>query len=213
MLAPNTRLIGANITLRPRPLTPRRAMHPVQPKEALLKGEHMKIEMTPNGVGSAVHELLRSGMPLDEAIASVSESLRRRDGAFLRSDLVTWLVRQAEQNVWLRHRPLAVNDGGAEEGHPVLVTHRENAPSARLLSKANPLDFEFFVPGVGRKRFGACTVPDLMKIHDRWHKWGRTLITKAQQIKAVYQEMADRDVEKLDDLGLDGGSPMLTGLV
>ena len=54
---------------------------------------------------------------------------------------------------------------------------------------------------------------DLMKIHHRWHNWGRTLITKAKQIKTIYEAMADKGVEKLDDLGLDGGSPMLTGLV
>lgn len=171
----------------------------------------MQIELTPNGVGSAVHELLKSGIPLEEAVQSVSESLRRREKAFLKSDLVDYIVRKAEQEVWSRHRPLALD--GAEEGQSHAGTQVVGAPSARSLFRANPLDFEFFVPGVGRKRFGACTTSDLMKIHHRWHNWGRTLITKAKQIKTIYEAMADKGVERLDDLGLERGAPMLTGLV
>ncbi len=171
----------------------------------------MQIEMTPNGVGSAVHELLKSGIPLDEAVQSVTESLRKRDQAFLKSELVDYIVRKAEQEVWSRHRPLALD--GAEEGHGRSEAPSGSAPSARSLFRANPLDFEFFVPGVGRKRFGACTISDLMKIHHRWHNWGRTLITKAKQIKTIYEAMADKGVERLDDLGLERGAPMLTGLV
>ena len=171
----------------------------------------MQIEMTPNGVGGAVHELLRSGIPLDDAVQSVTESLRKRNQAFLKSELVDYVVRKAEQEVWSRHRPLALN--GVEEGQVAPEAHGSSAPSARSMFKANPLDFEFFVPGVGRKRFGACTVSDLMKIHHRWHNWGRTLITKARQIKTIYEKMAAQNIDTLDDLGLDGGSPMLTGLV
>ena len=171
----------------------------------------MQIEMTPNGVGSAVHELLRTGIPLEEAIGSISDTLRKRNDAFLESDLLPWLVRQAEQDVWHRHRPLALI--GAEEGQDKNEDHGIVAPSARSLFKANPLDFEFFVPGVGRKRFGACTVSDLMKIHHRWNAWGRTLITKARQIKEIYHEMADKGVETLDELGLNAEAPLLEGLV
>ena len=171
----------------------------------------MQIEMTPNGVGSAVHELLKSGMPLPDAYQSVSASLRKRDKAFLESELVDYLVRTAEQDVWHRRRPLALN--GAEEGHNVDETHGSVAPSARSLLKAHETDFQFFVPGVGRKRFGDCTGSELMKVQHYWHSWGRTLITKARQIKELYEEMAEKGAKTVDDLKLERGSPMLTGLV
>ena len=171
----------------------------------------MQIEMTPNGVGSAVHELLRSGMPLEDAYQSVSAGLRKRGKTFLESELVDYLVRSAEQDAWHRHRPLAVN--GAEEGHTRDDTQMRTAPSARSLLKAHPTDFQFFVPGVGRKRFGDCTGSELMKVQHYWHSWGRTLITKAKQIQELYEEMAEKGAKTVDDLGLDRGSPMLTGLV
>lgn len=171
----------------------------------------MQIEMTPNGVGSAVHELMANGSNLEDAVTKVIASLRKEDSAFLASDLVGYCVRRAEQDVWQRHRPLALN--GAEAGHGTDEPHLARARPARSMFKANPLDFEFFVPGVGRKRFGACTTSDMMKIHHRWHHWGRTLTKKAQQIKKIYEAMNDKGVDSLDELRLDGGSPMLIGLV
>ena len=171
----------------------------------------MQIEMTPNGVGSAVHELLKSGLPLDDALESVGESLRKRDKEFLASELVGFCVRKAEQEVWSRHRPLAVN--GAEEGHEGDESQQRFAPSGRSLLNPRDTDFQFFVPGVGRKRFGDCTGSDLMKVHHRWHTWGRTLITKAKQIQELYEEMAEKGARTVDDLKLSRGSHLLTGLV
>ena len=87
----------------------------------------MQIDMTANGVGSAVHELMRGGMPLEDALGSVGDSLRKRGDEFLASDLVDFLVRRAEQDVWHRHRPLATN--GAEEGQFGPESHASTAPS------------------------------------------------------------------------------------
>ena len=170
----------------------------------------MRIDMTPNGVGSAVHELMRDGTSLPDAVEAVTGALRK--GALLESDLIPWMVRTAEQHVYQAHRPLAFN-GGAEEGQRNVETQFQNAPSGRSLLNPHALDFLFSVPGFGRKRFGDCTVPDLKKVHHRWHAWGRTLTIKAKQIKDLYEEMVAKGAKTVDDLGLDRGSLMLKGLV
>lgn len=171
----------------------------------------MRIEMTPTGIGQAVQDLLKDGLPLPEAYERVAAHVRDHASELAGSELVEWLVRRAEQDLWHRQRPLAVTNG-AEEGQHSLGNQGPHAPPARSYFDANPLDFQFYVPGVGRKRLGALTVSEWMKVHSRWHTAGRTLIKKARQAKEIYEAMAVAGVETLDDLGLKRGAPLLAGL-
>ena len=156
----------------------------------------MKLELTPSGIGSAVHELMRDGLTsLPQAVDRVTSECRQ--DALLESDLVPWMVRMAEQIEFQNNRPLAFGNGA---GQDETEAHADIARPARSLLKGNPNDFLVVVPGDGRKRAGDCTRQDVRKMYQYCGSYRQTYAAKERAFKSVWQAMIDQNVERVEDL-------------
>ena len=168
----------------------------------------MRIEMTPNGVGSAVHELMFVGMSLPDAVDKVAAKIRKAD--LLNSDLIPWIVRIAEQHVYQRNRPLASGNGdGGGQGPD--GTYTDPARPARSLFRGNPNDFLFSVPGYGRKRFGDFTRQDMRKLYEFYGSYRKTYTQKERVAKAMWQAMVDQNVQRVEGLSGDWARKLIEG--
>jgi hypothetical protein len=156
------------------------------------------IELTPQGVGGAVRELMGNGMSLDEAVKTVSRKLSSTS-EFLESDLIEWMVRHAEHVVFQQCRPIAII--GNNEGHPIAEAHDTTASVARSYFKANPHDFLVAVRGGGRKRLGDLTRPDVRKIADYYKSYKKTYASKELKARKVFDTMVNRNATIVEDLG------------
>ena len=169
----------------------------------------MKVEMTPNGVGSAVHMLMEDGLTsLPQAVDKVTKELRK--DALLQSDLIPWMVRIAEQQVYQNDRPLAYGNGEAA-GQVHSVTQVFAARPSRSLLESNPNDFLVSVPGYGRKRLGDCTRQDVRKVYEAYGSYRKTYAFKERLVKSLWQAMIDHDVQCVEELPVEWARKLIEG--